>query len=124
MRCTCRRFGCEGSLRIRLRCFTVVPACTSPSTPSPASSVTLSRFGLVNEYTPLLLTVLTDPPMTPAPPPYDPRTPRRYVDPNRRPARPAPAPARPRPSWSPAPPRERTPPGRHARAAAPRRSRG
>src|SRR5690242_1418055 len=59
MRCTCRRFGCVGSCATRDRCLTVTPECTSPSTPSPASRLMLSRFGLVNEYAPLLLTAVT-----------------------------------------------------------------
>ncbi len=59
MRCTWRRFGWVGSCAIRERCLTVTPAWMSPSTPSPASRVMLSRFGLVNEYSPLLLTAVT-----------------------------------------------------------------
>src|SRR5688572_17621728 len=37
MRWTCRRFGRLGSRATRERCFTVSPACASPSTPRPAS---------------------------------------------------------------------------------------
>src|SRR6185312_3315453 len=54
-----RRFGWAGSRATRERCLTVTPACTSPSTPRPASKVMESRLGLVNEYSPLLLTAVT-----------------------------------------------------------------
>src|SRR4051794_17050415 len=48
IRCTWRRFGCVGSRATRERCFTVAPACASPSTPSPSSSRTTARVRLLN----------------------------------------------------------------------------
>ena len=42
-----RRFGWLGSRATRLRCLTVTPECTSPSTPLPASRVILATTGLL-----------------------------------------------------------------------------
>lgn len=50
-----------GSCATRERCLTVTRACTSPSTPSPASNMMLPRLGLVNEYSLLLLTAVPVP---------------------------------------------------------------
>src|SRR5918998_2832844 len=46
MRCTCLRFGRDGSCLTLERCFTVSPMWASPSTPSPARSRMLSSAGL------------------------------------------------------------------------------
>src|SRR3954454_12885871 len=48
MRCTWRRFCVDGFRATRERCRTVVPACASPSTPTPSTRVIEAAAGLLN----------------------------------------------------------------------------
>src|SRR5436309_10124365 len=61
MRCTCRRLGELPNFRMRDRCFTVSPACASPSTPYPARNWMLPSLGLVSVCVALRLTAFTTP---------------------------------------------------------------
>ena len=65
-RCTWRRLGWAGSRATRERCFTVAPACASPSTPSPASRRMVSRFRLLKVWPVLTLTAVTTPSIAPS----------------------------------------------------------
>ncbi len=62
MRWTWRRFGCDGSPATRERCFTVVPICASPSTPSPTRRRMVATVGLLNVCEGLRCTAVTTAP--------------------------------------------------------------